>query len=175
MKLILTILILLLCTGAFSQNKYFVKNGGNDAAAGTSDATAWATITKVNATAAGSDSVFFKRGDTFTGTLTPPTGTPSLKTFIGAYGTGARPVFTGFTTLSGWTNLGGNKWEKAVNSGAALNVVTVNGVHTAMGRYPNYPTQLAYEGNNTPTNTYIIDNDLPVSPSWAGADRKSVV
>jgi hypothetical protein len=30
---------------------------------------------------------------------------------FGAYGTGANPIITGFTTVSSWSNLGGNIWE----------------------------------------------------------------
>jgi len=62
-KLILIIVFILLPSLCFSQN-YYVKNGGNDSLAGTSDATAWETIDKVNNTSmVTGDDVFFKCGD----------------------------------------------------------------------------------------------------------------
>ena len=65
MRQLLTILFLLISAFAGATN-YYVKNGGNDGAAGTSDATAWATIGKVSGfTFASGDTVFFNRGDTW--------------------------------------------------------------------------------------------------------------
>jgi len=64
-KIILTITLLLLSSFCFAET-YYVKNGGNDSLAGTSDATAWETVSKVNNTSmAVGDDVYFKCGDTW--------------------------------------------------------------------------------------------------------------
>jgi len=76
-------------TGAF-----FVDSAaGSDANSGTTPATAWQTLTKVNATtfAAGS-AVCFKAGGTWTGQLAPKgSGTAGAPNVIDQYGTGNKP------------------------------------------------------------------------------------
>lgn len=47
---------------------YYVKAGGNDSLDGLSDATAWATIAKVEATAVSGDTVYFRSQDTWEAT-----------------------------------------------------------------------------------------------------------
>lgn len=47
---------------------YYVKTGGNDSLDGLSEANAWVTITKANTAAIG-DTILFKNGDTFVGTV----------------------------------------------------------------------------------------------------------
>lgn len=69
---------------------YYVKNGGNDKLAGTSDATAWATIAKVQATVSSGDTVYFRSQDTWAGQATLLT-TKAGVTYDGAsYGLGTR-------------------------------------------------------------------------------------
>ena len=82
----------------------------------------------------------FKRGDTFYGSLTiKNSGSSGNPITFSAYGTGAKPVITGFTAVTAWTNKGGNIWEStnAVSTLSTCNMVVVNGVNTPMGRYPN--------------------------------------
>ena len=156
-----------------SATNYHVKIGGSDAANG--DIThPWATITKVNTFwAAGSfvpgDSINFYRGDTFYGTITATeSGSSGSPIIVGAYGTGTKPIITGFTTITGWTNLGGGIYSKTVSAeSSTTNIVTVNGVNTAMGRWPNtgYMTYESYTGN-----TSITDNQLTGTPNWTGAE-----
>jgi hypothetical protein len=67
---------------------YYVKNGGNDNLDGLSDATAWATIGKVNSYIfATGDDVYFKCGGTWTGTglIIDWEGTVVNRVVIGAY------------------------------------------------------------------------------------------
>ncbi|MFI5729815.1 hypothetical protein ACIA49_06795 [Kribbella sp. NPDC051587] len=68
---------------------------GNDSAAGTSPATAWKSLAKVNAAnfSAG-DQIMFKRGGSWTGTLTVKWNGVT----VGAYGTGALPKIGGPVT-----------------------------------------------------------------------------
>jgi hypothetical protein len=81
---------------------YYVAAAGNDAANGTSPATAWQTIAKVNAsTFAAGDSVLFNKGDVWYGTslTVPSSGTSGSPITFGAYGSGANPVIKGSTLL----------------------------------------------------------------------------
>lgn len=65
--------LLFVTTSSFATTRY-VKIGGSDGAAGTSWATAWATVSKVNTTLAGGDTVFFGTGTWYNSQITPPTG-----------------------------------------------------------------------------------------------------
>ncbi len=75
-----------------SGTTFYIKASGNDALAGTSPASAWQTINKVNASAINpGDSILFEGGQTFNGTLffqPPRCGTKANPVYIGSYGTG---------------------------------------------------------------------------------------
>ncbi len=73
---------------------YVDSSGGNDANNGTSQATAWKTLTKVNAkTFLPGDSIFFKAGGNWTGQLHPKgSGATNNPIVIDLYGTGPKPV-----------------------------------------------------------------------------------
>ena len=165
------LLFLLLINHSLFANDYFVKVGGNNTLAGTSDATAWADLTKVNAvfsTLLPGDNIFFNRGDVFYGTLViNKSGTSGNPITISAYGIGAKPIITGFTTLTGWTNEGGGIYSKVITSAAQTNMVTIDGVQYGMGRYPD-ASYLSYE--SFATNVSITDNGLGISTNWTGAE-----
>lgn len=150
---------------------YYVSNTGNDSNSGLTAALAWKTLTKVNAaTFVAGDQILFQKGDTFYGSFTiKQSGTVANPITFGAYGTGANPIITGFTSVTEWTNLGGNIWEStnSVSTLSDCNMVTINGVNTAMGRYPNtgYLTYQSYS-----TNTSITSNSLSGTPNWTGAE-----
>lgn len=105
-KLILYILLIFVELELFSTN-YYIKNGGNDALSGTSDANAWANISKINSsTFSGGDTIFFKRGDewivTTTGLKPLSSGSSGLPIVFSAYGTGSKPIISGYKKYSGW-------------------------------------------------------------------------
>ena len=120
---------------------YYISNSGNDSNNGTSQATAWATLSKVNSfTFVAGDYILFNRGDTFYGSMViNNAGTSGNPIVFGAYGVGKKPVITGLTQVAAWINLGGNIWEStsAVSTLSTCAVVVIDGVNTAMGRYPN--------------------------------------
>lgn len=174
MRKLITILFLCISLIA-SATDYYVKTGGNDGAAGTSDGTAWATITKVNTewaagTFAPGDKIYFNRGNTFYGSIVvKESGASGSPITIGAYGTGDKPIIYGFTTLTSWTDEGGGIYSKAVTPESSINMVTIDDVEFAMGREPDseYST---YE--TAVTNEYITDNEI-VDESvtdWTGAE-----
>jgi len=93
MKILLTFIFLLLTSPVWGAT-YYVKSGGNDSLAGTSDATAWASVDKVEATVTSGDTVYFRSQDTWSGTtgsyLAVLECTAGV-TYIGdTYGTGVR-------------------------------------------------------------------------------------
>ena len=172
------IIAFLLFSTIASASDYYVSSSGNDANNGLSSSTSWKSITKVNSafsTMKPGDRILFNRGDTFYGTITvTKSGSTGNPITIGAYGAGANPIITGFTTISGWTNEGNGIYSKPIISESSTNnIVTVNGVNTPMGRWPNsgYNSYESHSGNLS-----ITDNELSGTPNWTGAEiilRKS--
>jgi len=149
---------------------YYVSTSGNDLNSGTSESLPWNSLAKVNSfTFLPGDQILFKRGDEWQGTINVnSSGTSGSPITYGAYGTGGNPVISGFTTLSGWTDEGGNIYSKAIAIEDNFpNIVLVDGVNTAMGRYPNSGTWLTYESHSG--HTSYTDNELAGIPNWSGA------
>ena len=96
MKTILFVLLVLCSTFGKATNIYFA-NSGSDAASGTLSSP-YQTIAKLNSlTLAAGDNVYFKRGDTFYGSIIiSKSGIIGNRIVFGAYGTGAKPIITGF-------------------------------------------------------------------------------
>jgi parallel beta-helix repeat protein len=155
---------------------YYVSNTGNDLNSGLTTALPWQTLSKVNSkTFVAGDQILFQRGNTFYGSLTiKNSGAAGNPITFGAYGTGANPVITGFTEVTAWTNLGGNIWEStySVSGLSTCNMVVINGVNTAMGRFPNsnatnggYLTFQSHSGKSS-----ITSSSLSGTPNWTGAE-----
>lgn len=122
--LLITLLYLFLQPGKMVATTYYVSSSGNDAAAGTSTATAWQTLAKVNSfNFTAGDVVLFKCNEVFFGDIKVHDNNMTYS----SYSTGAKPIITGFVTATGWTNLGGGKVEKTITADTTLNVVSVNG------------------------------------------------
>lgn len=167
-----------LCSIQFvhATNYYFSSVSGDDSRTSTqaqNPATPWKTLSKLNSFMSSlnaGDSILFKRGETFYGSIViTKNGTAANPIRFGAFGTGARPVISGFTTINSWTSLGGNIWESNIAASTlnSTNMVVVNGANTAMGRYPN-TGYLSYEAHTA--NTSITDNQLASTPNWTGAE-----
>ena len=170
-KLLAIIPLILFYISAGATN-YYLSNAGNDNNSGTDASSSWRTLAKLNSFSNlnPGDNVFFKRGDTFYGTITVSTsGMSGSPITYGAYGSGAKPIITGFSNVTSWTNLGGNIWEStnAVSSLPYTNIVVINGMSTQMGRYPNtgYLTYQSHVGN-----TSITSSSLAGSLNWTGAE-----
>lgn len=157
--------------------KYYVSSTGNDLANGTTTLTPWQTLSKINSTSFNQgDSILFKRGDTFTGSFTvAQNGTSSAYIYFGAYGSGAKPIFNTYVTITNWTNLGNNLWESdEITTLNYLNTVTFNDVPVAMGRYPKatttptageYLTYYTHVGKTSITSKYVN-----TGTNWTGAE-----
>lgn len=94
-KTILTTFLFTCVSAAFSQNKsYYISPSGNDSNDGSSPATAWKTIAKVNSQEfLPGDKILFESGKTWHGQLFPKgSGVPNNPIVLSSYGGDARPV-----------------------------------------------------------------------------------
>src|SRR5262249_2965481 len=83
------------CATTGAGNHYIDSAAGNDTADGATPATAWKSLTPVDATTfRPGDHICFKAGSPFTGQLHPlGSGTAAASIVIDQYGTGAKPRF----------------------------------------------------------------------------------
>jgi parallel beta-helix repeat protein len=178
--LLLTVFINVCGFKANAANYYFSTGTGDDTRSSVqaqNQLTPWKTLTKLNAFMTNllpGDSVLFKRGELFYGSFTiTKSGNASSTIFFGAYGTGAKPVISGVTTLNGWVNKGVNTWEAPCSTcGSSLNLLLVNGKPQTMGRYPNLtdPNKGYLILESHVSTSAITDNELTASPNWTGAE-----
>lgn len=168
----LFILFTILWNTAYGTTYYFSATG-SDAANGTSTITPKQTLTGLAAINLNpGDIVLFKRGDTFYGTYSATDDGTSGAGVItyGAYGTGAKPIITGFVSVVTWTNLGANIWESTFSPSTltTCNMVYINGANTAMGRYPNssYLQYQSHSGNTSITSSSLNSG----TTNWTGAE-----
>jgi len=164
------ILILFIFLSTVSQAKnYYVAANGNNSNDGLTANSAWQTINKVNSFSFGwGDFVLFKRGDTFYGGIVVSRSNLNF----GAYGTGAKPIITGLSTVTGWINLGGNIWEAAITSvPIGVNLVLRDGTIQQVGRFPNADVVNAgYLTYTASTTSSITGPALSSTTNWTGAE-----
>ncbi|MEZ4776445.1 MAG: right-handed parallel beta-helix repeat-containing protein [Bacteroidia bacterium] len=161
---------------SFSAN-YYVSNSGNDGNNGTSPATPWASLGRVNLAMdflLPGDSILFARGSTFIGALLiTEGGTAAKPLYFGAYGTGDAPLFKGSIPVNNWTNTGGNIWKAQCTLCPDYPTnLFLDSVLLPKGRYPNADAPnggyLTIDDNNGKLS--ITDLSLPASPNWTGAE-----
>ncbi len=181
MKKLLIILSLFIARESFATAYYFSDISGDDNRTSTqakSPSTPWKTVAKLNtffASLLPGDSVLFKRGETFSGAAitVKKSGLAAAPIVIGSYGTGPRPIITSLIPLSGWTvpnSAKPNVWESSTIINIKPKIVFQNGNILPIGRWPNLSDTLKgyLKWDNATAGTFY-DNNLPASPSWAGA------
>jgi hypothetical protein len=140
---------------------YYVSSSGSDSNSGTSSSP-WQTLSKVNGAAlASGDTVLFNRDDVFYGQLVPKNGVT-----YNAYGSGEKPVISGFVTLTGWADEGNGIYSVALSSTAypvSPKFLLIDGVRKYKGRYPKN-TFFKYTGGPG----YITSSEITTSPNWVG-------
>ncbi len=148
-KTIRKLILLAILSGFVSITKasiyYFSSTVGDDVRTilqAQNPATPWKSLTKLNAIFSqckAGDSILFKRGDIFYGSVTTVISGSSIAPIVlSAYGLGARPVISGFSNVSKWTSLGNGIYEsESLPTSTTLNMVAINNLPYAMGRYPN--------------------------------------
>lgn len=125
----LLLIVLLFCSITASATVYQVGTGGN-----------LLESNIASTTFQPADQLLFKCGEKFSTPITiNQSGTSENPIVIGKWGIGVNPIISGFTTVTSWTNLGSNIWEStsAVSALDSCNMVTIEGINTQMGRYPN--------------------------------------
>ena len=171
MKAIITLIILVIGSIANATDYYISSSGDDQNNSGLSENSPWKTIDKINSEFSSfkpGDRILFKCGDTFYGTLKITiSGTAGSPVTIGSYGTGEKPVITGFKTLTGWKNEGNGIYSASLTSESQTNMVLINGVQYAMGRWPD--TEYRYY-NSASSNISITDSKLGQTPDWTGAE-----
>ncbi len=178
MRTLLIIIAVSICSYTNATNYYFSSVFGNDSrtvAQATNASTPWKTLSKLNSFMSSlqyGDSILFKRGEKFDGAIIiANSGSVSLPIVFGAYGSGAKPIINGFSSLSKWASIGNNIYECSNTSlGAAVNMVTINGVQQAPGRYPNTNVNKGYLIFESHGINSITDNQLTSSIDWTGAE-----
>jgi hypothetical protein len=165
MRKFIKLLVLLLVTNYALAVDYYISPTGSDANNGTSASTAWKTLTKLNSSwgsIVSGDKILFERGGTFFGSINVTKSGITL----GSYGTGEKPIITGFHTISSWTAAGTNRWTAAIPTSLNnIRLLTVNNQITRVGRFPNYVDGFA--GWIRYTN--IIPKSSPVTVTSASA------
>jgi hypothetical protein len=115
-RILIEIILVLFSSGILAATNYYVDaTNGNDSNNGTSQGTAWKTITKVSqVTFSPGDSILFKRGEIFRGSLTiNQSGNSGMPITYGAYGVGNKPLILGsvsMNSINDWTLIGTNLW-----------------------------------------------------------------
>ena len=132
---------------------YYVKNAGDDAKDGLSDANAWKTVAKVQGSSfSGDDNIYFNRDDEWREQLfIPSSGTSGHQITFGAYGSGADPIINGANVYNtnDWTLDAGNVWymNHPLGDNGSNTVVVIDGT-----RY----SPVASKGALT-TNKFFVD------------------
>ncbi|MXV15797.1 right-handed parallel beta-helix repeat-containing protein [Hufsiella ginkgonis] len=157
---------------AYSNTYYFSASSGSDnytQVQSRNPLTPWSSINRLNAffsRLAPGDSVLFKRGDTFTGTLSVTrSGAAFAPIYFGAYGKGEKPVINGLEELKTWKRAGNGIYEAFCTS--SKGGLIINGFHQVMGRFPNqgYLSPESHTGNIS-----ITDKQLTGSTCWVGGE-----
>jgi hypothetical protein len=98
-----------------AHTRYYVDaTNGNDGAAGTSPATAWKSLSKINGTTFGpGDTILLKTGSVWTGSMSPQgSGANGSPNVIDTFGAGAKPVINGNGAVTNTFSLSNQQyWE----------------------------------------------------------------
>ncbi|MEJ7767732.1 MAG: PA14 domain-containing protein [Chitinophagaceae bacterium] len=176
----LLVLILLASLSQLRANTYYFSTLSGDDARSSEEAqqaaTPWKTLAKLNAVFGSlkpGDIILFKRDEIFEGSIVASrSGSSGNPIVFGAFGSGAKPVITGLTNITNWSNIGSGIWEGSCSSGTMINTVIVNGLLKDIGRYPNLsaPGKGYLTIKSSIGNSQITDNELASSPDWTGGD-----
>lgn len=156
-------------------NYYFSSSTGNDYNDGKSAVTAWKSINKINAVnLLPGDSVLLMCNDTFPGgIIVSKSGNSSNPIYYGNYGPGNKPIISGKTRVSNWTETSANIWVASCpDCKSSVTNFFINDIPQPIGRWPNvtdankgYRTYTSHSGS-----TQITDPTLSNDINWTGAE-----
>ena len=140
-----TIVISLLLTGceANATTYYFSDLQGDDNRSSTEarhPVTPWKSLKKLNdffSEINQGDSILFKAGEIYFGFLKLQNRHFNRTVYIGSFGNGAKPVFSGLSVIHNWTDVGNGMWKTILATVPDLQIVMLNGVVQSKGRFPN--------------------------------------
>lgn len=167
-KTIFILILLLYFAHANATNYYLSSSSGNDQFDGNTAKTAWQTISKLGlvlGTLQPGDSVFFKCDDTFPGQLIlSKSGSAEKKIYFGSFGSGKKPIISGTSTVSNWTQTATNIWETTCTDCASkVTSFFINDIPQQVGRWPNatepnkgYLTYESHSGTNQVTMIFFL-------------------
>lgn len=142
--ILFTSILCLLITSVSATNYYINATSGSDSLAGTTPATAWKTISKVNSVVFNpGDNIYFERGQTWREQLSVAFSTAGNSTspvIFSFYGNGPQPIIDGSNLITGWNDTGSNVWNASVTTqpkqvffngtrGTVVNYSGVNGTN----------------------------------------------
>lgn len=176
MKQILSLILIFIYLNVQATNYYFSQSTGDDtrtAAQAQNPATPWKSLTKFNSyfsSFASGDSALFQRGDVFYGSVTAT----KSNVYVGAYGTGNAPIWTGLSLVSAWDAPVSNIYTStaAASTLSTCQILVVNNANTAAGREPEtgYWTIATTNGSTT-----ITDGNISTSIVSANNGSQAVI
>ncbi len=156
---------LLFSLNSFATN-YYVSSEGDDSRSGTSAVDAWKSLKRLNnLVPKPGDSIFFRRGDEWNGTVTVNMfGKEGSPVVYGAYGEGERPKIYGSEIIPGWKKHSGNIYKARFDQ--KINQLFLEGKKMTAARYPN-SGYLFITSSSNPTS--LTAEELPDAIDYSGA------
>lgn len=145
MKYLLAVIFLAFGKLWFVPTTYYITPSGSGSGTGLDSNNTMSYTALYPKTLATGDIVKFKAGNTYSGQHYAKDGVTYDR-----YSSGANPIISGFTTMTGWTNSSGNIWYvPLVNS--KVQCVQIDGTSRGVGRYPNtgYLTYTSHTDNTS--------------------------
>jgi hypothetical protein len=178
-KLVLFLLLFLKCISGTSSTYYFSSSIGDDsrsAEEAKKPDTPWKSIEKLNTLLKSikpGDSILFKNNDKFHGTINIiRSGTLKSPIYFGCFGSGEKPIISGFRDVTNWNHNGENLYEAYLpDITTPLNMLVLNDKIQAMGRYPNLNNQNGgYLKINSYKDGHITTSKLPTNSNYSGGE-----
>jgi parallel beta-helix repeat protein len=163
----LAMVFLALSISLHARNYYFSSNG-NDNHNGITQSTPWQSLEKIReCTLKPGDSVLFKCGDVFTGSvLIKTSGTEKRPIVFTSYGTGPRPVIKGSVSLNGWIQSSAGIFE--IQPDTLVRGLYLGNSRMTPARFPN--RGFLFMGNSLKDAVGFIDQGLSQPDGyWNGA------
>ncbi|WP_198174800.1 right-handed parallel beta-helix repeat-containing protein [Spirosoma arboris] len=159
---------------SLAQTTYYVASNGIDINNGRSISTPFQSLSRVNRLILqAGDSVLFRRGDTFRGTLRiRQSGSKEHGIHFDAYGSGNKPILAGSEPLGNWSKAGTNRWQADCSTcDDQVTGIYANGLALPLGRYPN--ADAPNRGSSTVQShvgTTQLTSKEPLTINWTGAE-----
>lgn len=168
MNKILLILFFLLSAQSGMATSFYFSNEGNDSNDGKSELTPWCSLKKLSETAhlfKPGDSLMFESGSVFHGQI----NISNSGLYLGAYGSGPKPVISGSIEVNKWIADGKNIWKTKCLSCSEPANLFMEGIPQPIGRYPN-SGYLTISSTSLQDSSFT-DTNMPFSNGyWDGAE-----